>query len=157
MNARIAVLDDEHRMAEVLAMVLRRDGHEVETFNEASLCLAALETARFDLLMTDLKMPEMDGVEVLRRAKALLPDLPVILVTAHATVKTAISAMREGAFDYVQKPFANEACRALVSRALEVTRLSRENRRLRGALLARYGLERALQRLVDRGQQEDGA
>ncbi len=141
MESLIAVLEDEHRMAEVLAMVLRRDGHTVETFNEPERCLDALESGGFDLLMTDLKMPGMDGVEVLRRAKAMRPDLPVILVTAHATVKTAIAAMREGAFDYVQKPFANEACRALVARALEVTRLARENRRLRGELLARYGLD----------------
>ena len=141
MSARIAVLDDEPRMAEVLAMVLRREGHEVTTFGRGEACVQALEAQPFDLLLTDLKMPEMDGVEVLRRARAVDPELPVILVTAHATVRTAIEAMREGAFDYVRKPFDNDACRALVARALEVTRLSRENRYLRGELRQRYGLD----------------
>ncbi|MEZ4463435.1 MAG: sigma-54 dependent transcriptional regulator [bacterium] len=86
-------------------------------------------------------MPDLDGVEVLRRARALDPALPVILITAHADVPTAIAAMREGAFDYVQKPFDNDACRALVRRALDLTRLVRENRVLRAELKARYALD----------------
>jgi DNA-binding NtrC family response regulator len=86
-------------------------------------------------------MPGTDGLEVLRRARALDPELPVILITAHGSVPTAVAALREGAFDYVQKPFDNEELRTLAARALEVTRLSRENRWLRAELGARDGLE----------------
>ena len=85
MKPRIAVLDDEERMVEILAMVLRREGYEVHAFQQGKSALEALESQPFDLLLTDLKMPGLDGIEVLRRAKALDPKLPVILVTAHAT------------------------------------------------------------------------
>jgi DNA-binding NtrC family response regulator len=139
--ARIALLDDEARLVEILAMVLRREGYEVHGFSDASEALAALESRDFDLLVTDLKMPGTDGLEVLRRARKTTPELPVILITAHATVPTAVAALREGAFDYVQKPFDNEELRALVKRALEVTRLGRENRYLRAELRTRYSLD----------------
>jgi len=139
--ARIALLDDEARLVEILAMVLRREGYEVHGFTDPMLALAALESRDFDLLVTDLKMPGADGLEVLRRARKASPELPVILITAHATVPTAVAALREGAFDYVQKPFDNEELRALVKRALEVGRLARENRYLRAELRTRYSLD----------------
>ena len=140
-SARIALLDDEARLVEILAMVLRREGYEVHGFTDPIAALAALETREFDLLVTDLKMPGADGLEVLRRARKHAPELPVILITAHATVPTAVAALREGAFDYVQKPFDNDELRALVKRALEVTRLARENRYLRAELRTRYSLD----------------
>jgi two-component system, NtrC family, response regulator len=139
--ARIVLLDDEARLVEILAMVLRREGYEVHGFTDPMAALSALEAREFDLLVTDLKMPGADGLEVLRRARKTSPELPVILITAHATVPTAVAALREGAFDYVQKPFDNEELRALVKRALEVTRLARENRYLRAELRTRYSLD----------------
>jgi DNA-binding NtrC family response regulator len=141
MKARLAILDDECRMVDIIGMVLRRVGYEVETFVEPEPALAALEKQSFDLLLTDLKMPEMDGVEVLRRARTIDPRLPVILITAHATVATAIEAMRSGAFDYVEKPFDNTELKSIVGRALELTRLSRENRYLRAEVASRYSLD----------------
>src|SRR5215475_11861584 len=141
MKPRLAVLDDEQRMVDILAMVLRREGYDVVSFTQPAAALDALRTEPFDLLISDLKMPDLDGVEVLRRAKTLDPDLPVILITAHATVQTAIAAMREGAFDYVEKPFDNDELKTLVRRALEVTRLARENRYLRAELHSRYEFE----------------
>jgi len=140
-KARIAILDDEQRMADILGMVLRREGYEVHTFVDPHTALGALEKEPFDLLLTDLKMPLMDGVEMLRRARALAPELPVILITAHATVPTAIEAMRAGAYDYVEKPFDNTELKSLVGRALDVTRLSRENRYLRAELASRYAFD----------------
>jgi DNA-binding NtrC family response regulator len=140
-SARIALIDDEARLVEILAMVLRREGYEVHGFTDPMAALAAVESRDFDLLVTDLKMPGADGLEVLRRARKASPELPVILITAHATVPTAVAALREGAFDYVQKPFDNEELRALVKRALEVTRLARENRYLRAELRTRYSLD----------------
>ena len=133
MTSRIGVVDDEPRMVEIIAMVLRRAGHEVRTFGDPSALLESLEREPIDLLLTDLRMPGMDGVEVMRRARRALPGLPVILLTAHATVETAIAAMKEGAFDYVRKPFDNDELKALVLRALEHSLLARENRYLRAA------------------------
>ena len=141
MTPRLVVIDDEPRMAEILAMVFEREGYVVRTFTDAERGLAALEEAPADVVVTDLKMPGVDGLEVLRRGRELDPELPVILMTAHGTVATAIEAMRNGAFDYVQKPFDNDELKALVQRALDVTRLARENRYLRGELRSRYALD----------------
>jgi DNA-binding NtrC family response regulator len=138
--SRVAIVDDEPRMAEVLAMVLRRDGYDVTTFGAPLDFVEQLQVGQFDLLLTDLKMPGLDGVQVLKRAKATDPDLPVILLTAHATVETAVAAMKQGALDYLNKPIDNGACRAAVARALEMTRLIRENRHLRQEVGRRYGL-----------------
>jgi len=140
-KARIAILDDEQRMVDIIAMVLRREGYEVATFTRPMAALATLESQPFDLLLTDLKLPELSGVEVLRRARELEPELPVILITAHASVATAIDAMRAGAFDYVEKPFDNTELKTLVRRALDVNRLARENRYLRAELASRHPLD----------------
>jgi len=141
MKPRLAILDDEQRMVDILAMVLRREGYEVQPFVRPAVALETLRAEPFDLLITDLKMPEMDGLEMLRQARAIDPEIPVILITAHATVQTAIVAMREGAFDYVEKPFDNEELKTLVQRALDVTRLARENRYLRAELKHRYAFD----------------
>ena len=141
MTPRLAVLDDEQRMVDILEMVLRREGYEVRSFVEPEAALAALAKQPFDLLLTDLKMPGMDGIEVLRRAREIDPGIPVILMTAYATVQTAIQALRDGAFDYVQKPFDNDELKTLVRRAIDVTRLARENRYLRAEVRSRYSLE----------------
>ena len=138
-------------MVDILGMVLRRAGYDVDTFVDSQQALAALAgestlppLPHFDLLITDLRMPGADGLEVLRRVRELHPNLPVILMTAHASVQTAIEAMKQGAVDYVEKPFSNDELKALVKRALDLTRLERENRYLRTELKGRYGLERLI-------------
>ena len=141
MTPRIAVLDDEHRMAEILSMVMRREGYSVDTFTSPALFLEQFEDEPYDLVLTDLKMPKTNGVEVLKRVKEISRECPVILVTAHATVKTAIEAMRQGAFDYIEKPFENDATKALVKRALAMTALERDNRYLRRELASRYSFD----------------
>jgi len=142
-TARLAIVDDQPRMAEVLAMVLRRAGYDAVTFGGGEAFLSALadDPLGFDLLLTDLKMPGMDGVALLKAAREAAPGLPVILVTAYASVSTAIAAMREGAFDYLPKPVDNDACRAAVARALEHSRLARENRFLRAQVEDARGLD----------------
>ncbi len=135
---RILVIDDESRMAEIVAMVLRRDGYDVEPFSDSAEALSRHEKDHFDLVLTDLRMPAPDGLEVLRRVRAHSAETPVVLFTAHATVSNAIEALHDGAFDYIQKPFDNDALRACVRRALELTRLSRENRYLRAELRSRH-------------------
>jgi DNA-binding NtrC family response regulator len=138
---RLAILDDEPRMADVLAMLLRREGYEVATFTEGAAALAALREHPFDLLVTDLRMPDPDGLEVLGRALEIDAELPVILITAHGSVSSAIEAIRRGAFDYVEKPFENDELKAVVRRALDLTRLARENRYLRAELHSRYSVD----------------
>ncbi|MBX3028487.1 sigma-54-dependent Fis family transcriptional regulator [bacterium] len=138
MAARIVIVDDEPRMAAVVAMALERDGHVCAQCGSAAEALAAVESGGADVVVSDLRMPDMDGLELLRRLHAARPDLPVILLTAHGSVPSAVAAMRDGAFDYVTKPFDNDELRALVARALDLSRLTRENRWLRQAVGSRY-------------------
>lgn len=134
---RVAVLDDEARMLEVVEMVLSSTC-EVQTFQQPQAFLETLLEARFDILITDLRMPGTSGLEVLEAARQRDPHLQVILMTAHASIPTAVRAMRQGAFDYIEKPFANDQLRALVQRAAEVSHLRRENRYLRSAVAAQH-------------------
>jgi DNA-binding NtrC family response regulator len=138
---RVVIVDDEPRMAAVVAMALGRDGYECEPCASAGAALEAIEARGADVVVTDLKMPDVDGIELLRRLHAARPALPVILLTAHGSVPSAVAAMREGAFDYIAKPFDNDELRALVARAIALTRLERENRELRRAVAGRYAPE----------------
>ncbi len=139
MKPRILVVDDEERMASVVAMALGRAGWDTETCSDGAAALAALEARGADVVVTDWKMAGMDGLELLERLHAKRPELPVVLITAFASVPSAVAAMRAGAFDYVTKPFDNDELRAVVARALELTRLERENRYLRQEIGSRYG------------------
>ncbi len=141
MKPRILIVDDEERMASVVATALGRAGYDCETASGGEAALRTLEERGADVVVTDWKMPGMDGFELLKRVKSRSPELPVILLTAYGSVPSAVAAMREGAFDYVAKPFDNEELRATVARALEITRLSRENRYLRQELGRRYAPE----------------
>jgi len=139
MKPRILVVDDEERMASVVAMALGRAGYDCETCRDGTEALAAITARGADVVVTDWKMAGMDGLELLKRVRTTHPSLPVILITAFASVPSAVAAMREGAFDYVTKPFDNDDLRAVVARALELTRLERENRYLRQEIGLRYG------------------
>ncbi|MCA9575497.1 MAG: sigma-54-dependent Fis family transcriptional regulator [Myxococcales bacterium] len=139
MSGRVLVVDDEPRMAEVVRMVLRRAGLTVDVALGGEDALSALRAAPPDLLLTDLRMPGMDGLALMEQARALDAELPIILMTAHATLQNAIDALRLGAHDYVQKPFENAELVARVSRGLALRALTRENRYLRGALLREQG------------------
>jgi len=141
MNPRILIVDDEERMASVVAMALGRAGYACETCNSGAAALDVLAERGADVVVTDWKMPQMDGFELLRHLRAQQPGLPVILLTAHGSVPSAVAAMREGAFDYVTKPFDNDELRAVVARALDMTRLERENRYLRQEIASRYAPE----------------
>src|SRR5688572_92140 len=130
--ARILVCDDQEMMRDSLAANLAREGHEVVATHDGTVAVTRLEgSSRFDLLITDLKMPKMTGIELLAEAKRLRPDMPVVLMTAFATVQTAVEAMKLGAYDYIQKPFDGEEIKHLVDRTLEHSRLKLENEALR--------------------------
>jgi len=138
MSSRILVVDDEPRMAEVAATALRRLGYDCITCSSAAAALEVIEREGVDVVVTDWKMPEMDGFGLLGKLRERDPTLPVIFMTAYGDVPSAVAAMRAGAFHYVTKPFDNDELRSLVGRALEVTALHRENRYLRGELRSRY-------------------
>jgi len=138
---RILVVDDEERMAAVVAAALGRAGYECETCASGESALAALDARGADAIVTDWKMPGIDGMELLRRVHATRPGLPVVLLTAFGNVPAAVAAMRDGAFDYVTKPFDNDELRACVARALDLSRLERENRYLRQEVTGRYAPE----------------
>ena len=130
--ARILVVDDQELIRDSLAATLARDGHEVVAAGDGPAALGRLGSGgRFDLLITDLKMPRMTGIELLQEARRLRPEMLVVMMTAHATVPTAVEAMKLGAYDYIQKPFDGDAIKLLVDRALEHSRLVRENQALR--------------------------
>src|SRR5678810_270048 len=123
--ARILVVDDQDMMRDSLAGTLAREHHEVVSASDGPAAVSRLGGGRFDLLITDLKMPKMTGIELLQEAKRLRPELLVVMMTAHATVATAVEAMKLGAYDYIQKPFDGDAIKLLVDRALEHGRLVR--------------------------------
>src|SRR3978361_1555623 len=129
--AKILVCDDQEMMRDSLAATLAREGHEVTAATDGAFALQRLASGRFDLLITDLKMPRMTGIELLAEAKRLKPDMPVVLMTAFATVATAVEAMKLGAYDYIQKPFDGDELKLLVERTLEHSRLKLENAALR--------------------------
>mgnify|MGYP000064522731 FL=1 len=134
MSHSLLIVDDERRMADVLKLVLERAGYRVRTCSRGEDALRLLADRPADLVLTDLKMPGMTGVQLLERIKADTPDVPVVLMTAFATVETAIDALRLGAFDYVRKPFDNNDLKAVIARALEHARLTRENTVLKEAV-----------------------
>jgi DNA-binding NtrC family response regulator len=136
MTSQVLIVDDEPRMAEAIAVALARDGHACETCASAEEALTRLDTFEADVVVSDRRMSGMDGIELVRTLRERRPGLPVILVTAYGDVSSAVAAMREGAFDFVTKPFDNDELRALVARALELTLLQRENRYLRQELRA---------------------
>lgn len=128
---RILVVDDEVNMLALFKRVLQKEGYGVVTASSGEQALRCLESEWFDVVISDLKMPGLDGLELLKRAKAISPSLPVILLTAYGTIDSAVSAMKEGAFDYLTKPVNNEELRLITRKALDLHRLTREVNRLR--------------------------
>src|SRR5437899_2697824 len=129
--ARILIVDDQDVMRDSLAATLARQGHEVVAATDGPGAISRLSGPRFELMISDLKMPKMSGTELLAEARKIRPEMPVVLMTAFATVSTAVEAMKMGAYDYIQKPFDGEEIKHLVERTLEHNRLRLENQALR--------------------------
>ncbi|MDR3404911.1 MAG: response regulator [Chthoniobacter sp.] len=128
--ARLLVVDDEVRQMTALCDTLRDHGYETTGFSAGQAALDAMRKMKFDLLLTDLMMPGMDGITLLRAALELDPDLVGIVMTGHGTIDTAVEAMKTGALDYILKPFKLSAVIPVLSRAMTVRRLRRENAEL---------------------------
>jgi len=127
---RILVVDDEPKICQLLETLLRRDGHEVAICHNGGDALARLQTGTYSLVLTDLKMPQMDGFELVRRIRELDAEIPIVVITGYATIETAVQALRHGVADYVTKPFNIEELRKAVSRTLAQAQLADENRNL---------------------------
>jgi two-component system response regulator PilR (NtrC family) len=140
----ILIVDDERSMREFLAIFLRRAGHRVEAAAGGAEGLSALQGREVDVVITDLRMPGVGGLEILAEAKKLHPETQVIVVTAFATTETAIAAMKAGAYDYLTKPFKVDEVGLVVERALERRALHRENVVLRDEIKGRYKLDRLI-------------
>jgi len=152
---RILVVDDEPKMRRVLEIMLRGLGYTLVTAGDGREALERQQRQAADLILTDLRMPRMDGLALLRALRAQGDEVPVIVITAYGTVETAVNAMKEGASDYILRPFEMDAVELAVERALALDRVRRENRYLRRALEGRdHGLlgqsapMQALRRLI---------
>ena len=131
MTSRILVVDDEDKMRRLLEMALLSLGHEVVQAADGLEALKHFAEGSFDLVLTDLRMPNLDGVGLLRRLREQGNDVPVIVLTAHGNVETAVEAMKMGAVDYIIRPFEMSTVELAVSRALAMEHVQQENRFLR--------------------------
>ena len=135
----ILVVDDESNYLTVMETLLGEAGYEVLTASSAVEALKISAAADLDLVLTDMKMPKMSGIELLDKLQQLQPDLPVIIMTAFGTVEKAVSAMKKGAFDYILKPFKNEEILVTIAKALKHRHLILTNRLLNQELEKKYG------------------
>jgi len=133
-SANILIVDDEFSVRDSLYHWFRKDGHDVTAVENAAEALQALEQRRYEVALVDIKMPGMDGMELQERIHGIDPRIAVILITAFASVDTAVRALKQGAFDYVTKPVDPDELSHLVRRALEQQRLREENSQLRGTI-----------------------
>ena len=134
----ILIVDDEKNYLTILSALLEDEGFEVLTAPGGHEALAIHKSSDLDLILTDMKMPKMDGIELLENIKEIDPDLPVIMMTAHGTVDKAVEAMQKGAYTYILKPFDNERLIIYVKKAISIYQVVKENRRLRDAVESQY-------------------
>ncbi len=134
----ILIVDDEKNYLVILEALLAPQGYEIITEDNAVNALRLIREADLDLIITDMRMPGMSGMELLEETKKIDPELPVIMMTAYGTIEKAVEAMKKRAYDYITKPFRNEELKLTVKKALEFYRLKKENRLLSDALSDRY-------------------
>ena len=138
---RILVVDDERSMRDFLSIMLKKEGYEVVTAENGGDALKTVQGEIFDLVISDVKMPELDGIDVLKAVKEVSPETVVIMITAFATTETAVEAMKLGAYDYIIKPFKVDEIKLIIRKALEKHSLRKENILLRREIESRVGFE----------------
>lgn len=141
---KILVADDEQSMREFLDIMLKKEGYKVSLASNGEEVLKLAEKDIFDLILMDIRMPKLDGIAVLKKIKALSPETIVVMITAHASTDTAIMAMKEGAYDYVTKPFKVDEIKLIIRNALEKKNLQKENILLKQAVRDRYHFDNIL-------------
>ena len=141
MNARILIVDDEEIVIKSCLRILDGSNYQVEAVQDSREALRKIEENQYDIIILDIMMPNMDGLEVLRRVKETHPDVDVIMVTGLSQIDTAVQAMKLGAFDYISKPFEPDEIKLVVQRALERRQLMRENLNLKTEVSSKYRFE----------------
>jgi DNA-binding NtrC family response regulator len=139
--AKILIVDDEEKMRHLLSLMLNRKGHDIDQAGDGLQALEKLQCGTFDMIISDIKMPRMDGIQLLHQMKERRIACPVIFITAFATIDSAVDAMRQGAVDYITKPFEEERILLTVERTLKLSRLIAENLDLKRELKKAAGEE----------------
>lgn len=139
--SRILVVDDEQSMRDFLSIMLKKEGYDVVTAENGGGALIAIQAEIFDLVITDVRMAGVDGIDVLKTVKEVSPETVVIMITAFATAETAVEAMKLGAYDYITKPFKVDEIKLVIQKALEKRYLRKENILLRREIESRAGFE----------------
>src|SRR3989337_798322 len=137
-NEKILVVDDDNSILEVIQMRLKAWGYNVAVAKNGTEAKAALSSTPFNLVIIDLRLSEEDGLDLMEEILTSHPNLPIIILTAHGTIESAVEAMRKGAYSYLTKPFDPRALLLQIERALENHRLTSEVKRLKGLLEERY-------------------
>src|SRR5438045_4441109 len=141
MQGRVLVIDDEKAMVLALKGLLAKEGYQVEATTSGEEALRQIETGSFHVVITDLSMNGVGGMQVLEQARRVDPDLAVVMITAYGSEKIAVQAMKLGAVDYVPKPFDNDELRMVVRRVMDTVLLRRDHRRLLEQVERAFGLE----------------
>ena len=140
MAEKILIVDDEPDMLKLLSMILReKTPYEITTTNNPLEALELAKTGNFDLVISDLKMPGLDGIEVIDAIKKVDEDIPIIIITAYGTVESAAEAIQKGGFDFITKPFRKEQILMTIDKALKWLKLQRENKMLKDQLKSKGG------------------
>lgn len=134
----ILIVDDEENIRQSLTSILEDEGFVVEAVESGGACLAAFERRPYSCVLLDIWLPDMDGLETLRRVKELAPDVAVVIISGHGTIQTAVQATKLGAFDFLEKPLSLERTLLTVKNAIEQKRLEREARELQARLVRDY-------------------
>jgi len=138
---RILLIDDEKAILDLLSVIFKKMGYQVETSLSAARALKLFEKEDFDLIISDIKMPEISGMQILKSVKKTNPDVPFIIITAYGTIKQAVEALKAGAMDYIVKPFDVEELKIIVEKGLEQVHLRKENVFLKKELKEKYSFE----------------
>ena len=145
---RILIAEDEADVREICALILKRAGYDPVAVEDGQQAVERARQESFDLLLTDIKMPRLSGLDACRAIRSLNPDLPIVIMTGYGTIESAIDAVRLGVSEFLLKPFRPDDLEAAVGRALAKKRLEQENARLK-ALIPLFDLSRILMRAVD--------
>ena len=146
MPEKVLVIDDEKSICDAIAHVLKADGYSVTTATGGAEGLRLMERAPFDLVICDIKMADISGIDVLKKIRQTHPDTSVIMITAFGSIESAVEAVRIGASDYVTKPFLNDDLKLRVNNVLQPKRLMKENLALKERLSERYDFSRIIGR-----------
>jgi len=145
-SIKILVVDDEMIVRDSMGNWLQEEGYQVDTIDNGHDALEKIKTDTYDMAVVDIKMPGMDGIELLKLSKEIYPDLPILVMTAYASVDTAVQAMKDGAFDYIVKPFDPESVSQVIERAVRYKMLEKENILLKKELEKKYGFDEIIGR-----------